>query len=361
MSASNADPEGFEPLTFEGAGAPDPAAAEARLVTILRRAVEDASEAIVVTEARLEKPGPRILWVNPAFTEITGYERGEVLGRTPRILQGPDTEEAVLRRLRERLQAGERFEGEATNYRKDGTPFVNHWSIAPVHDADGSVAYWVSIQRDVTDKRRLEREVLSIQEEERRRIGRDLHDAVGSALVSTSMRMDNLLDQQVEDEALAERLRGVQESIREAYEELRGLSQGLSPVDLSEGSLTIALEHLAGRTPTVRLEPGDVDLDAVLADWSVQARAHLYRIVKEAVANALKHADAEDVAIRWAREDRQVLLIVEDDGTGFVPAAAREEGWGLRTMTYRADLVGADLEVESAPGRGTRVTCRLPV
>lgn len=359
MSAPGDDAHGIEPLSFEGAGAPDPSAAEAHLVTILRRAVEDSSEAIVVTEARLEPPGPRILWVNPAFTEITGYERGEAIGQTPRILQGPDTEPSVLRRLRERLQAGERFEGEATNYRKDGTPYINHWSIAPVHDPDGTVAYWVSIQRDVTEKRRLEREVLNIQEEERRRIGRDLHDSVGSTMVGARMMLDNILNQQVEDEALSAGLQKVRARIEGAYEELRGLSQGLSPVDLSEGSLTIALEQLAAQSPAVRFDPA-VDLDAALADWSLEARAHLYRIAKEATANALKHAEADSVTIRCVRDDNQLLLTVEDDGTGFVPAEARERGWGLRTMKYRADLLGADLEIEAAPGRGTRVTCRLP-
>jgi PAS domain S-box-containing protein len=334
------------------------AAAEQHLFSILRKVVEDAAEAIVVTEAQLEKPGPRILWVNPAFTEITGYDREEVIGKTPRILQGPETESAVLRRLRRRLQAGERFEGEAINYRKDETTFVNHWSIAPVHDEEGTIAYWVSIQRDVTEKRRLEREVLSAQEEERRRVGRMLHDSVGAELASAGMMLDNVLAD-LEDEAAVKSLEKVRASVERGYENLRSLSRGLSPVDLSEGSLVIALEQLASTIPEARFEGVDEELEEALADWSVEAQAHLYWIVKEAATNAQKHADARTIAIRGVRKPDELVLSVEDDGTGSVPEEESEEGWGLRTMAYRADLVGADLEIDARPGEGTSVICTV--
>ena len=362
MSASPGDSKGVEPLSF---GRPNGhssfEAREAHLLPILRKAVEDASEAIVVTEGQLDPPGPRILWVNPAFTEVTGYELAEAVGKTPRILQGPDTEPMVIQRLRDRLAAGKRFEGETVNYRKDGTPFINHWSIAPVHDDAGGVAYWVSIQRDVTEKRRLEREVLRVQTEERRRIGRDLHDSVGSDLVSAGMLLDNILEQFVEDDVLAERLRNVRAAIEHGYGDLRELTQGLSPVDLSEGSLTIALENLAARSPGVQIEQGALDLDGLLAERDIEVLAHLYWIVKEATTNALAHAKADAIVIRAFRDDKVLVLSVEDAGVGFEPEAEGTQGWGLRTMQYRADLLGADLDVSSQPGEGTQVVCRFPL
>lgn len=363
MSTSPSQNDGFDPLSSSelNNGLADQIPESSGLLPVLLKAVEDASEAIVVTEAQIEAPGPRILWVNPAFTEITGYEREEAVGQTPRILQGPDTESAVLRRLRRRLQAGERFEGETVNYRKDGTAFVNHWSIAPVRGTDGAIEYWVSIQRDVTEKRRLEREVLRVQEEERRRVGRELHDSVGSDLVSAGMLLDNVLEQYAENEVLGERLQNVRSAVERAYGNLRELTQGLSPVDLSEGSLTIAFENLAAQSPGVRFQQGDVNLDAVLAEWDIDALAHLYWIVKEATTNALAYAEADIIAIRTVRQGEELVVSVEDDGVGFQPEDRGAEGWGLRSMKYRADLLGADLSVTSRPGDGTRVACRLAV
>lgn len=362
VSSPGNNNSGIEPLSFsESDGHPRSTSDDAVFLPILREVVEDASEAIVVTEAQLQEPGPRILWVNPAFTEITGYDRREVVGKTPRILQGPKTEASVLRRLRTRLAAGERFEGETINYRKDGTEFVNHWSIAPVRGADGAIAYWVSIQRDVTEKRQLEREVLRVQEEERRRIGRSLHDSVGSDLVSAGMLLDNVLDRYEDDEALVSSLQSVRAAIERGYEDLRDLTRGLSPVDLSEGSLTIALENLVARCPGARFDPGDVDLDGVLAGWNVEALAHLYWIVKEATANALEHAEADTIVVRAGWKEGGLVLAVEDDGVGMAAGDRDEQGWGLRTMKYRADLLSADLEVAPRPGGGTRVACRLPM
>lgn len=349
--------EGFSLLEANGHTSPS----SEELVSIFKNVVEDASEAIVVTEAQLAPPGPRILWVNSAFTEITGYRREEVVGKTPRILQGPDTQASVLQRLRQRLEAGERFEGETVNYRKDGTAFVNHWSIAPVRNEEGKTVYWVSIQRDVTDKRRLQREVLSIQEEERRRIGRELHDAVGSELASTGMLLENIVARDVTDPALADRLRTIRRSVKDSYETLRTLSQGLSPVNLSEGSLTVALEHLASATPGARFESRGVDLERALADWDGEALGHLYRIVREAVANAEAHADTDTITILAEREGDTVALSVTDEGAGFDPSTIEKNGWGLRMMGYRADLLRADLTVESSPGAGTRVVCRMEV
>ncbi|MCS3698361.1 PAS domain S-box protein [Salinibacter ruber] len=120
----------------------------------LAKAVGQAREAMLVTEAGpLGKPGPRIVYVNEAFEEMTGYSEEEILGETPRILQGPETDRAVLDEVREALEAGEEWEGETVNYRKDGTPYIIHWNLSPVVGDDGEIEYWVSVQRDVTEER----------------------------------------------------------------------------------------------------------------------------------------------------------------------------------------------------------------
>ena len=120
----------------------------------LASALEQADEAVLITEAKpLDDPGPRITWVNPACTEMTGYAREELIGRTPRILQGPDTDSDTLAKVREALEAEQQVRAETTNYRKDGTPYVVAWVISPVYDDEGTLTHWVSVQRDVTAQR----------------------------------------------------------------------------------------------------------------------------------------------------------------------------------------------------------------
>ncbi len=128
-----------------------------RRLRMLSEAVQQAKEAVLITEAEpLDEPGPRIEYVNSAFEKKTGYSKEEVLGKTPRILQGPETDREVLDSVREALEAGEEWEGETTNYRKDGTPYLVQWNVSPVMGEDGEIERWVSVQRDVTDDRKQE-------------------------------------------------------------------------------------------------------------------------------------------------------------------------------------------------------------
>ncbi|MEP0545306.1 MAG: PAS domain S-box protein [Rhodothermales bacterium] len=123
---------------------------------LLTAATENARDSILITGPEIDEPGPVIVYANSAFTRLTGYELHEVVGKTPRLLQGPDTDRTVIDRLRARLEAGETFSGETINYRKDGTPFVMSWDIAPIHGGSGEITHWVATQRDVTERRQAE-------------------------------------------------------------------------------------------------------------------------------------------------------------------------------------------------------------
>ena len=122
---------------------------------LLRAAVQAIGEAIIITGAEADPPGPVIQYVNPAFSKMTGYAPEEVLGRSPRILQGPKTDRAVLKDLGLALKAGRSFQGETVNYRRDGSEYIVEWLITPVLK-DGQITQWVAAQRDVTEHRRSE-------------------------------------------------------------------------------------------------------------------------------------------------------------------------------------------------------------
>ena len=124
---------------------------------LLASAVEYAEESILITTTELERPGPEIVFVNSAFTRMTGYTAEEAIGKTPRILQGPKTDRRVLERLREQLSRGEVFYGEAINYRKDGTEFYNEWHIEPIRNDRDEITHYLAIQRDMTERKEAEK------------------------------------------------------------------------------------------------------------------------------------------------------------------------------------------------------------
>lgn len=121
---------------------------------LLETAVGASHDAVVITDAELTPPGPHIVYVNDAFTRLTGYSGPEVVGQSPRLLQGPATEPDMLARLRAALEAGEGFTGETWNYRKDGTAYRVEWRITPVALEGDAPDHLVAVQRDVTDLQR---------------------------------------------------------------------------------------------------------------------------------------------------------------------------------------------------------------
>lgn len=113
-------------------------------LTLLKLLADNSFDSILVTDA---SDKGRIIYANKAFKKLTGYDPAEVVGKDPRMLQGPGTDRKVIERLSATLKAGGRFEGRAVNYKKDGTPFVMNWRMFPLKDA-GKIIAWVAIQRE---------------------------------------------------------------------------------------------------------------------------------------------------------------------------------------------------------------------
>lgn len=118
---------------------------------LLQAALDQLYDAVIVTEAQMDPPGPRIVYANRAFERQTGHPIEEVIGQTPRMLQGPDTDPIMLQELRRRLDLGLTFEGRTVNYRKDGEPYHVEWNISPVRNQAGEIRYFISVQHDVSD------------------------------------------------------------------------------------------------------------------------------------------------------------------------------------------------------------------
>jgi PAS domain S-box-containing protein len=144
------------------------AAAEADLVEL----VAALEEPVLVTRSDLQDPGPTIVAVSVGLCTMTRYRPEELLGKNPRIFQGPLTDREVLTRLRTACERGDSFVGEAVNYRKDGTSYLLEWAIDPIHDANGHVTHFISLQRDVSTARPYAREWLEAETSARELLAR---------------------------------------------------------------------------------------------------------------------------------------------------------------------------------------------
>ena len=113
-------------------------------IALLKVLAENSFDSVLVTDA---SPQGNIIYANKAFKKLTGHEPSSVIGKTPRILQGPGTDKKVIERLATALKVGGRFEGKAINYKKDGTPFIMFWRVLPIKEGKKIIA-WVAIQRE---------------------------------------------------------------------------------------------------------------------------------------------------------------------------------------------------------------------
>lgn len=214
----------------------------------------------------------------------------------------------------------------------------------------------------VVIRSRLERAIDRAATEQQRQISQELHDNVGQELTGLKYIVQNLIRQLDASDAsasLRELAQRLSSGLAEVHKQLRGLIRGMFPVNVDEEGLAAALDELAQSTSDfygIRCEfHGRRDLDLAVGNAATQ----LYRIAHEAVNNAVKHASATEVVIQLERTPHFVQASVSDDGKG-LPDAHRQ-GMGIRIMRHRASLIGAELIIQSAPGRGTTVACQLPV
>jgi len=230
-----------------------------------------------------------------------------------------------------------------------------------VRDAEGRPLRMTGANTDLTARKMLEREVLSISEYEQRKIGQELHDGLGQQLTAIELMCEALKsDLEAVRPDLARQTSRVCEYLREAIAQARSLAHGLTPFMLDANGLQTALAALARRTDQLgRVKCSFVCPAPILLEDSTVV-LHLYRIAQEAVTNALKHAGAGEIVIHLSSEtDGTVRLTIADNGNGLPDRRTAAEGIGLRVMRHRADAIGAELTVESKRGEGVIVVCIL--
>ena len=293
-----------------------------RRIELRDRAIDQAPVGVTVADA--DDPDENLVYVNERFETVTGYDAESAVGRNCRFLQGPGTDAATVDRIREGIDARERVSEVVLNYDADGTPFWNRLDIAPVRDENGAVTHFFGFQKDVTERKELERDLRRQQELQERFAGivsHDLRNPIGLAQGHLA-----LLQEEYEDESLEEidcALERMLTLIDDVLELARGGTAVVdpSPVDLS------------AVTAAARTTVGDQRVDVRIVDDLPQPAGdpdRLATLFENLFRNAAEHATDDDApaSVRVGRSERG--FYVEDDGPG-IPEGERESvfEWGV--------------------------------
>jgi PAS domain S-box-containing protein len=360
----------------------------------LRATVEQATAGV----ARCDMDG-RIVFANRTLRKMLGYTESELIGKSVADVTYPDDLEKTMSLFQRMIKLGKSFDVEKRYLRKDGSVLWAAVSASAVREPNGKALSSVAVIVDITARKKveealqksnealeelvdqrtqalsvanaelkseierrkgLEGEILEISDREQQRLAQELHDglcqhltAVAFMARSIGLRLKNHRVIEVKD------IEKIAELVNNAATDSRNLSRALHRVDVDAAGLVEALEDLVDRemwrTPC-RLE---VKPSFHLDDDMVAA--HLYRIAREAVINANKHAQARQIVVKLERSgQRQMVLSVTDDGVGIDKTGKGSRGLGFHIMNYRARLMGGQLKVESPEKGGTRVACYLP-
>jgi PAS domain S-box-containing protein len=297
--------------------------------------------------------------VNRAAEQMFGYAATEMIGQNVTMLMSSPDREEHDRHMARYLQTGEKHvlgtRREVEARRKDGSVFPTDLAVSEIPQ----LKLFTGVHRDLTERKRLEREVVEVASLEQRRIGQDLHDSVAQELTALNLLARDLAETVETDPAKASGLiEQLTQGLQRSQRELRSVLRGLLPVAVDSEGLMAALADLAARTQQEGKVHCVFDCPQPVSLADNLTSTHLYLIAQEAVYNALKHSQARTVRISL-HADGDLRLAVQDDGIGMLPVPAEHQGLGLRIMRNRAAIIGAKLTIEPADPTGTVVTCVL--
>jgi PAS domain S-box-containing protein len=318
--------------------------------------VHNSNDAITVQDLK----GNIISW-NLGAERIYGYSKAEALKMNiGRII--PEHRQDEMLFLTERVLKGENIElFETQHIAKNNRILDISLTATLLKDEKGEPFAITTTERDITERRRLEKEILDITERERELIGQEMHDGMGQVLTGIAVKCKGLALKLTgkSSEEMKDALE-ISNLANKAISQIRDAAKMLSPIDIKTVGFAGALKALVSSTEAmlgVRCQ--------FLHDKSVSIKnpieeKQIYRIIQEAITNAVKHGKAKNISIKLLSTKIGTVISVKNDGRNFPKFPPRRKGLGLKIMKYRAELIGGSLDIRKGDKGGTVVTCTLP-
>ncbi len=323
----------------------------AKTVDIFEGIVETTDDGIMV-----ENEQGRVSLVNSGLVRMLGYEdKSDVIDRPWTHFFSLESEKKV---------AGRPGVYESLLLTRDGRK-IPILITSTSFSVQGRYMGVLSVIKDTTFQKQTEerlqalsRKVISLQEEERARLARELHDEIGQQMAAVQLIISGIKQQ---SEPRREHILMLADKIKNIPAELRRICKGLRPAALDSLGLISAVNEMTNEFVSVYGINIDVKIEEFDdKDLKPEISINVYRIIQEAISNAVRHSGATVITIAMKRAGNKVLLIIADDGGGFDPSQNRS-GLGLDSMRERAALCGGTADVESEPGKGTEINVIIPL
>jgi PAS domain S-box-containing protein len=323
-----------------------------------RRIIETANEGIWITD-----PEGKILFINDKITEMIGYSKEEITGHNGLDFMAKE-QRAFVFKIREMLGKRIRISEELQFYHKNGSSVWVLANASPLFET-GKHTRNLYMMTDITQRKITEEElkdiprrILQAQELERKEIGHELHDEVGQSLTYLALLLDKMT--RVPAENVKEVVLESKQVNNKVLGQVRALLSNLQPVKLEHLGLIITLEQYFS---DFSAKTG-IKVDFTFSgDWDklpYNLSLVIYRICQEALTNIVRYSGVKKASIRLQKSTKKLSLQIEDKGAGFRLGTNKRDAAGLIGMRERARMVGGTLEIDSAPGEGTRITALIP-
>jgi two-component system, LuxR family, sensor kinase FixL len=324
-----------------------------------RGILDTAVDAIITIDAR-----GMIESFNKAAERLFGYAPQDVIGKNVSSLMPDPFKSEHDGYLRNYCETGRAkiigIGREVVAQRSDGTLFPADLAVSEVKVGDRRL--FTGIVRDISERKRLEQEILDISDREKRRIGQDMHDSLGQLLTGIGFKsksLENKLSAKGVTEAVT--AKQIAELVTQAIIQARGLARGLQPVEARPAGLMSALQELAINVQDLFKVSCTFRCPAMVEIDNPAKATHLYRIAQEACNNAVKHGRAGEIVIELTRVQDGLMLTIADDGVGFSTSADPPKGMGMQIMRYRAAMVDGSISIRPGASRGTVIVCQCPL